>query len=70
MTRMVARQAPQAITVICTNLNAAPLVDDLEREIGIPIYDTIATVIWKSLIIAGVDPSRVTGWGTLFRKAA
>jgi len=27
-------------------------------------------VIWKSLIIAGVDPSRVTGWGTLFRKAA
>ena len=70
MTRMVARQAPQAITVICTNLNAAPLVDDLEREIGIPIYDTIATVIWKSLIIAGVDPSRVTGWGTLFRKVA
>jgi maleate isomerase len=70
MTRMVARQAPQAITVICTNLNAAPLVDDLEQEVGIPIYDTIATVIWKSLIIAGVDPSRVTGWGTLFRKAA
>jgi maleate isomerase len=70
LTRMVARQAPQAITVICTNLNAAPLVDDLEQEVGIPIYDTIATVIWKSLIIAGVDPSRVTGWGTLFRKAA
>ena len=69
MTRMVAREAPQAITVICTNLNAAPLVDELEREIGIPIYDTIATVIWRSLILAGVDPSRVTGWGTLFRKA-
>jgi maleate isomerase len=70
MTRTVAREAPQAIAVICTNLNAAPLVDGLEQEVGIPIYDTIATVIWKSLIIAGVDPSRVTGWGTLFRKAA
>jgi maleate isomerase len=70
MTRTVAREAPQAISVICTNLNAAPLVDELEREVGIPIYDTIATVIWKSLILAGVDPSRVTGWGTLFRKAA
>ena len=70
MTRMVAREAPQAITVICTNLNAAPLVDGLEQEVGIPIYDTIATVIWKSLILAGVDPTRVTGWGTLFRKAA
>jgi maleate isomerase len=70
MTRTVARQVPQAIAVICTNLNAAPLVDELEREIGIPVYDTIATVIWKSLILAGVDPARVTGWGTLFRKAA
>jgi maleate isomerase len=70
MTRIVAREAPQAITVICTNLNAAPLVDELEREVGIPIYDTIATVIWKSLVLAGVDPSRVTGWGTLFREAA
>jgi maleate isomerase len=70
MTRAVAREAPQAIAVICTNLNAAWLVDELEREVGIPIYDTIATVIWKSLILAGVDPSRVTGWGTLFRNAA
>jgi maleate isomerase len=70
MTRTVAREAPQAIAVICTNLNAAWLVDELEREIGIPIYDTIATVIWKSLILAGVDPSGVTGWGRLFRKAA
>ena len=68
MTRTVAREAPQAITVICTNLNAAGLVDDLEQEVGIPIYDSIATVIWKSLILAGVDPSRVTGWGTLFRE--
>jgi maleate isomerase len=68
MTRTVAKEAPQAITVICTNLNAAPLVEELEREVGIPIYDTIATVIWKSLIIAGVDPSRVTGWGSLFKK--
>jgi len=70
MTRTVAREAPQAIAVICTNLNAAPLVGGLEQEVGIPIYDTIATVIWKSLIIAGVDPSRVAGWGTLFQKAA
>jgi len=70
MTRMVAREAPQAITVICTNLNAARLVYFFANRIRHTIYDTIATVIWKSLILAGVDPSRVTGWGTLFRKAA
>ncbi|HWK45162.1 MAG TPA: Asp/Glu/hydantoin racemase [Stellaceae bacterium] len=58
---------PDAIAVICTNLRAAPLVDALETRLGLPIYDTIATVVWKSLIMAGVDPTRVRGWGRLFR---
>jgi maleate isomerase len=43
------------------------LVEGLERELGIPIYDTISVVVWKSLVLAGVDPSRVTGWGRLFQ---
>ncbi len=69
MTRDVANDKPQAIAVICTNLNAAPLVEILEQSTGLPIYDTIATVVWKSLILAGVDPRRVTGWGSLFQQA-
>jgi maleate isomerase len=67
MIREVAKARPQAITTFCTGLRAAPLVEDLEREIGIPIYDTIATVVWKSLRLAGADPRGVTGWGELFR---
>ena len=66
MVRAVAAAKPDAIGVICTNLNAAPLIDELERETGIPIYDTIATVVWKSLKLAGIDPAQVTGWGRLF----
>ncbi len=66
---MGARKAPQAITDHLHQSERGALVAELERETGIPIYDTIATVIWKSLVIAGVDPSRVTGWGTLFRKS-
>lgn len=66
MIRAVAAGKPEAIGVICTNLNAAPLVAALEQEIGIPIYDTIATVVWKSLQLAGIDPALVTGWGRLF----
>ena len=68
MTREVATQKPDAIAVICTNLKAAPSVAKLERETGIPIYDTIATVVWKCLKLAGVDTSRVTGWGSLFEQ--
>lgn len=70
MVREVAEAGPQAITTFCTNLRAAPLVDALEREIGIPIYDTISVVVWKSLRMAGVDPRRVEGWGRLFRELA
>jgi maleate isomerase len=69
MTRDVARSKPQAIAIICTNLQAAPAVARLERETGIPIYDTIATVVWKCLKLAGVDTQRVTGWGSLFQQA-
>lgn len=66
MIRGVAAERPDAIGVICTNLNAAPLVAALEQETGIPIYDTIAAVVWKSLRLAGIDPALVTGWGRLF----
>jgi maleate isomerase len=68
MTREVAAAGPKAITTFCTNLKAAPLVDELERELSIPIYDTIATVVWKALRIAGVDTRRVSGWGSLFAE--
>lgn len=68
MVREVAQSKPQAITIFCTNLRGAPLVEELEREIGIPIYDTIATVVWKSLRLAQADPRRIAGWGRLFRE--
>jgi maleate isomerase len=68
MIRAVAGGKPDAIGVICTNLRAAPLVAALEAELGIPIYDTIATVVWKSLTMAGLDPAGVVGWGGLFRQ--
>ena len=70
MVREVAKAKPQAITIFCTNLRGAPLVEALEAEVGIPIYDTISTVVWKSLKLAGVDPRRIDGWGRLFRQVA
>ena len=68
MVRDVAQAKPQCVIIFCTNLRAMRLVDRLEREIGMPIYDTIATALWKSLKIAGVDARRVQGWGSLFQE--
>ncbi len=70
MTRAVAAARPDAIAVVCTNLRAAPLVAALEAETGVVMLDSIATVVWKSLALAGVDPARVTGWGRLFAVRA
>lgn len=68
LVRAAARAQPDAITIFCTNLRGAPLVEALEAELGIPIYDSIATVVWKSLCLAGMDPKRIHGWGRLFRE--
>ena len=68
MVRQVAKDKPDAITIFCTNLHGARLVDELEQEIGIPIYDTVSTSVWKAMKQAGVDPQRIKGWGRLFSE--
>lgn len=70
MVIQVATQNPQAISTFCTNLKAAHLAPELEALTGIPIYDTISTVVWKSLRIAGFDTRQVRGWGRLFQDVA
>jgi maleate isomerase len=64
----VARAAPQVIATICTNLRAAPLVARLERDIGLPVFDSISTVTRECLAIVGIEPGRVRGWGRLFEE--
>ncbi|MBE0584280.1 MAG: cysteine desulfurase, partial [Desulfofustis sp.] len=43
-------------------------VERMEQEIGIPIYDTVATAVWKGMKVAGADPARIKGWGRLFSE--
>lgn len=68
--REAAAARPDAITIFCTNLRGAGVVASLEQELGIPIYDTVATGLWKSLMLAGVPPLHVRGWGRLFSDAS
>lgn len=68
--RDAAAARPDAIVILCTNLAGAPLVAELEAELGIPVYDSIATVVWKSLLLCGDDPRALVGWGRLFELTA
>ncbi len=65
----VAASRPDAIVILCTNLRGGPLVAELEAATGIPILDSVATVVWQSLHLAGADVLRVRGWGRLFGPA-
>jgi maleate isomerase len=66
MMKKVAEAKPQAITTFCTNLRAAALAEPVERELGIPLLDTVSTTVWGMLRAAGVSPSAVQGWGDLY----
>ena len=70
MLREAAKAKPDAMTVMCTNLHAAQLVQELEAELDIPIYDSVATVVWQALKTVGIAPSELKGWGRLFQQFA
>ena len=69
MCRDVAQHKPQAISIICTNMRGAHLAEQLEAELGIPIYDSISVVVLRALELAGIAPSRIKGWGKIFQTA-
>ena len=66
MAHEAAEARPQCLTTFCTNLRAAQLAPALEAALGLPVYDTVSTAVWKSLLLCGVDTRRVKGWGSLF----
>jgi len=66
MIRDVATARPDAIVTFCTNFPAAHLVEPMERETGISIYDTVSIGLWDSLRLAGVETARGGRWGRLF----
>jgi maleate isomerase len=63
-----AANSPEAdcIAVVCTNLPATLLVEEMERELGKPIIDSIAVTFWKACMLAGIDPT-MPDWGALMR---
>lgn len=70
LVREVAADRPQAIAIYCTNFNGTRIAPLLERELDVPILDSVAITIWHMLRLTGADTRRVKGWGELFATAA
>lgn len=68
MVERVAEAKPDAIAVICTNFRGAPVAERIEAETGIPVLDSIAVTAAHCMREMGLDPARVTGWGSVFQR--
>jgi maleate isomerase len=66
MIRQVAAAKPDAVLTWCTNFPAAYLVDRMEREIGIPVFDSVTLAVWHALHFVRVADGRGQRWGRLF----
>jgi len=47
-------------------VRGAMIAPALERDLGLPIYDSVAVTVWKCLTMVGIAPDRLSAWGRLF----
>jgi maleate isomerase len=58
--------AAECLIVVCTGLPAALVVEEMERELGKPIFDSVVVTLWKGLQLVGITEP-IDGWGCLMR---
>ncbi|CAM3713938.1 aspartate/glutamate racemase family protein [Cohnella lubricantis] len=59
---------PDAVAVVCTNMNAAAIAAAAERQYGIPVLDSVSVTAWQALRMTGVGTEPLADrWGRIFR---
>lgn len=61
--------APQAVALICTNVDSSAVAGEVEEKLGIPLIDSIAATLWWALEITGAD-ARMPGAGMLLEQGS
>jgi maleate isomerase len=64
----LAEARPDAIAIVCTNFRGAPVAARIEAATGLPVLDSGAVTAAHCLRLVGLDPRRVTGWGSVFQR--
>jgi maleate isomerase len=67
MIMAVAAAKPDAIAIICTNMDATRLAPQIEARTGIPVIDSIACTLWGALKAAGRETAPLAPVGRIFR---
>lgn len=64
----VVEAGADAVTTFCTNWNAAHLVGKWENELSVPVFDSVATVVWDMCNILQIDMGTASHWGKMFEQ--
>ncbi|WP_428032508.1 maleate cis-trans isomerase family protein [Ancylobacter sp.] len=62
----VSGAAPDAIAIVCTNMRGALVGAQVERALGIPVFDSVSTTLWGCLQAMGVATDALAPFGSLF----
>jgi maleate isomerase len=54
----------QCVLIVCTGVAGAPVVAELEQELGKPVIDSVAAAFWECHRLLGL-PVRLRRWGSL-----
>jgi maleate isomerase len=68
MIRKVAAAGPDAVTILCTNMNGARIAAELEQPDGPILLDSVAVTLWGCLNALGQPLHDFVRWGRLFRE--
>lgn len=66
--RDAARPGVDAIAIVCTNMRGTMVAPVIERELGVPVLDSIAVTLWGCLRAAGVATAPLARFGRIFAE--
>jgi maleate isomerase len=62
--RRLAHGGPDALAIVCTNVRGAEVAVSMERELGIPVLDSVVVGLWGALQLLSIE-TPTTGFGRL-----
>lgn len=66
----VAGAAPDAIAIVCTNMRGALVGAEVERALGIPVFDSVSATLWGCLRALDIPTAPLAPFGAIFAPPA
>ncbi|MFG1359385.1 maleate cis-trans isomerase family protein [Xanthobacter pseudotagetidis] len=64
----VAAAEPDAIAIVCTNMRGALVGAQIERRLGVRVYDSVSATLWGCLDALGLPTGALGAFGAMFAE--